>query len=76
MQKHNFDVTFLGALFLVSASVPPEHEKFGVDVSRPGCTRTHYVTRGSHEMQKQKFYVTCPGVLFMVSSPGPPEHEK
>jgi hypothetical protein len=47
-----------------------------MDVSRPGCTRMHYVILRSHHMQKHKFGITCPGTLFMETAPGPLKHEK
>jgi hypothetical protein len=71
MQKHNFGVTCLGVLFVESIPVPPENEKYCIDVSRPGHTRMHYVTRKSHWMEKHKFSVTCPSALFMDNRTGP-----
>jgi hypothetical protein len=59
MQKHNFGTTCPDALFVEKAPVLPENEKKCVDISRPGCTVMHYVTRRCHQIQKQKFGVTC-----------------
>jgi hypothetical protein len=74
MQKHMFDVMCPSALFIKSILVPPEHEKYSVDVWR--CTGMHYVTHRSHKMQKHKFSVMCLGALFMETTPGPSEHKK
>jgi hypothetical protein len=63
-------------LFMEITSGPPEHEKGCADVSHPGCTRMHYVTRRSHQMQKHKSGITCPDALFAISILVPPEHEK
>jgi hypothetical protein len=52
MQKYKFDVTCPGTFFAIS--VPPEHEKYCVNVSLPGCTGIHYVAYKSHRMQKHK----------------------
>jgi hypothetical protein len=41
--------------------------KNSIDVSRPGHTEMHYMTRRSHLMQKRKFGVTCPFTLFLES---------
>jgi hypothetical protein len=76
MQKHKFGITCLDVVFMDTASGPPEHEKYCVNVSCPGCTTMHYMTHRSDQMQNHKFGVTCLGVLFMEATPGPPEHEK
>jgi hypothetical protein len=76
MQKHKFGVACPGALFMEIALGPSEHEKYCVDVSRPGRTGMPYVNSRSHRMQKHKFGKTCPGALFMEFVLGPPEHEK
>jgi hypothetical protein len=55
---------------------PLEHQKYFVDVSHHGYTKTHYVIRGSHRMQKHKIGVTCLGAHFMGSVAGPLGHEK
>jgi hypothetical protein len=55
--------------------VPPEHEKYCIDVSRARGTVMHYVTRRFHQMQKHKFVVTCPIPLFTETTPGSLEHE-
>jgi hypothetical protein len=75
MQKHKFDVT-CPALFMETAPVPPQNQKYFIDVSCPRGTRMHYVTRRYHQMQKHKFNVTCPDSLFIETTPFPPEHEK
>jgi hypothetical protein len=62
-------------LFVNSVSVPPEHEKYCIDVSCPEHTRMHYVTRKSHWMQKQKISEMCPSVLFVEFVLAPPEDE-
>jgi hypothetical protein len=54
-------------VFVESEPVPPEHEKYCVDVSHLGCTGMHYVTRRSHRMQKHKFGITCPDAPFVES---------
>jgi hypothetical protein len=54
-RKPKFSVTCLIVLFFGSALDPSEHEKWCVNVSRPGRTRTHYVTRRSYRMRKHKF---------------------
>jgi hypothetical protein len=59
-----------------SVPVPPEHEKYCVDVSHLGRTGMHYVTRRSHRMQKNKFGITSPEALFVKSLPVSPELEK
>jgi hypothetical protein len=66
---------FPGAIFMEAAPGPPEHEKYWVNVSWPGCAGMHYVTRRSHRMQKHKFRVTCPDALFLLTAPGPPKHD-
>jgi hypothetical protein len=76
MQKHKFDVTYPGALFVISIPVPPEHEKYCAVVLHPRCTGMHYVIHRSHRMQKYKFSVTCLNALFVISVLVPPEHEK
>jgi hypothetical protein len=75
MQKHKFSRMCPNALSVKSILVPPEHERYWVDVSWPRCTGMHYVTRRSHRMQKRKFGITCPEALFVKSVPVPPEHE-
>jgi hypothetical protein len=50
-----------------SIPVPPEHEKYCVDVSGPRRTGINYVTGRSHRMQKHKFTITCPDVLSVES---------
>jgi hypothetical protein len=65
-----------GALMVETAPDPPEHEKLCIDVSRPGRTRMHYVTKRSHRIQKHKFSVTCPSTPFVESTLVPPEQEK
>jgi hypothetical protein len=62
--------------FLETALGPPKHEKYCINISRPGLTGMHYETRKSHQMQKHMFGVTCPDMLFIETAPGPPEHEK
>jgi hypothetical protein len=76
MQKHKFGITILGVLFMEPALGPLEHEKYCVDVSRPGHTGMHYVSRRSHRMQKHKFGITCPNVIFVESISVLPEDEK
>jgi hypothetical protein len=44
MQKHNFGIMCPGVLFVGSEPAPPKHEKYCVNVSRPGRTKTQYVT--------------------------------
>jgi hypothetical protein len=53
-------------LFVKSVSVPPEHEKWYVDILRHRSSGMHYVTCGSHRMQKHKFSVMCLGALFLI----------
>jgi protein gp37 len=65
MQKRNFGVTCLGALFMGSVTVPPVHEKYHVNISCPGHTGMHYVTRRTHRMQTHKFCITCPDAIFV-----------
>jgi hypothetical protein len=74
--KHKIGITCPAELFVESVPVPHEHEKYYINVSRPGCTRMHYGTHISHRMQKHKFDVTCPNALFIETAPVPPEHEK
>jgi hypothetical protein len=69
MQKYKFDVTCPGTFFAIS--VPPEHEKYCVNVSLPGCTAMHNVTRKPDQMQKHKFGLTCLIVFFVESGPVP-----
>jgi hypothetical protein len=76
MQKHKFDVTCPSALFVETAPVPLEHEKYCVDVSWPGPTRKHYMTHRSHWMPKHKFDITCPDAILVESILVPLEHEK
>jgi hypothetical protein len=76
MQKHNFSVTCPGTVFVETASVPPKHEKYYINISHRGRAGLRYMTRRSNRMQKLKFGVTCPPVVFMETAPGPPEHEK
>jgi hypothetical protein len=64
MQKHRFRVTCPVAIFMESIPVPPKNEKLCVNISHPGCSRTHYVTHISHWMEKHKFSVTCLSALF------------
>jgi hypothetical protein len=52
MQKHKLGITCPYALFIETASGPPEHEKWCVDVSRPERSRMQYVTLRSHRMRK------------------------
>jgi hypothetical protein len=73
MQKHKFIVTCPNALFVKSVLVPPEHEKYCIDLLGPRRTRMHYVTHRSHWMQKHKFGVTCPDALFIKSISVPPD---
>jgi hypothetical protein len=75
-EKHKFGVSCPDALCMETVPVPPEHEKYCIDVSRPGSTRTHYVTRRSNQMQKHKFGVMCHYALLMEIVPVSPEHEK
>jgi hypothetical protein len=64
------------ALFMETALGAPEHEIWYIDISRPGRTVVHYVTRSSHQMQKHNFYKMCPSTLFIEIVPGPHKHEK
>jgi hypothetical protein len=50
MQKQKFSVTCPGTFFDESIPVPPEHEKYCVDVLLPRCNGMHYVTCRSHRM--------------------------
>jgi hypothetical protein len=63
----------LGVLFVGSTPGLPRYEKYCVDVSCPGCTRTHYVISRSHRTQVQH-NVSC--ALFVGSEPDPPNHKK
>jgi hypothetical protein len=76
MQNHKFGVTCPGTVFVETASVPPKHEKYYIDISHRGCAGLHYMTRRSNLMQKLKFGITCPPMVFMETAPSPPEHEK
>jgi hypothetical protein len=69
MQKHKFGVTCPTALFVEFLLVPPKHEKYCSDFSRPRRTGMHYVTLRSHRMQKHKFGVMYPDALFMETAP-------
>jgi hypothetical protein len=51
MKKQMCGVTCLDALFPESILVPPEQEKYCVNVSRPGRTTANYVTHRSYRMQ-------------------------
>jgi hypothetical protein len=64
-EKHKFSVTCPESLFVESVPVPSEHEKYCVDISRIGRTRTDYVTHISHQMQKHKIHVMCPNTLLV-----------
>jgi hypothetical protein len=75
MQKYKFGGMCPDALIVESIPVPPKNEKLCIDVSHPGCSRMHYVTRMSHRMQKRKLGVTCPDMLFVESISVPPDHE-
>jgi hypothetical protein len=55
MQKHMVSVTCLGMLFMKSVPVPPENYKERIDISFPGRTGMHDMTRTSHRVQKHKF---------------------
>jgi hypothetical protein len=68
MQKQKFGVTCSSALFMETAPGLPEHEKYCVDVSLPGLSEMHYVTRSSHRMQKHMFGVTCPDAHFIETA--------
>jgi hypothetical protein len=63
-------------VFVESVPFPPEHEKECIDVTRPGDTVMHFVTRRYHWMQKHKFGVRCPNAFFVESVLVPPEQEK
>jgi hypothetical protein len=67
MQKHKFTITCPSALLMETTSVPPQHEKWGIDVSRPGGIGMHYVTRKSHRMQKHKCGIMCRDGLLLES---------
>jgi hypothetical protein len=64
-----------GCAFSVNRTLPPEHEKYFVDVSCLECNRLHYMTRRSHQIQKHKFDITCPNALLVESVSVPPVHE-
>jgi hypothetical protein len=76
MQKHNFGVTCPDMLSMETTTGSPGDEKECVDISYPGCTVIHYVTRISHRTQNHKFGVMCPDTIFMESALGLPDHEK
>jgi hypothetical protein len=76
MQKQKFGVMSSDTLFVESILVPPENEKWHIDVSQPEHTAMHYVTRRCHKMQKHKFDVTCLDALFMETATVTPEHEQ
>jgi hypothetical protein len=73
MQKHKFGVTCPDVLFIKSIPVPPEHQKYCVDVSHTGM---HYMTHRSLRIKIHMFSVTCPGGLFVESVLVRPEHER
>jgi hypothetical protein len=50
-------------LLLGSTSGPHELEKWYVDISRPGGTKTLYMTNIPNQMQKHEFGITCPCML-------------
>jgi hypothetical protein len=50
MRKHKFTVLCLDALFVESVPVPPELEKWCIDVWCPGCTKMYYMTHRTHRM--------------------------
>jgi hypothetical protein len=70
MQKFKFGVTCADTLFIETTVGPPKHEKLCINVSCPGLTRMHYVTRRLHRVQKHKFDVTCP-IIFCENHTGP-----
>jgi hypothetical protein len=76
IQKHKFIITCPGVLLMGPAPGPPENEKYCVDVSHPGRTKTRYVTSRSYMMPKQKFVITGPGALLVGPTSAPPEHKK
>jgi hypothetical protein len=76
MHKQKFSIMYLGALFVESVPVLPEHKKMYINVSRPRRTKMPYVTHRSHWMQKHKFDITCLGALFVESVWFLPEQEK
>jgi hypothetical protein len=76
LHKHKFDVTCPYALFIETALVPPEHQKYCVDVSSLRGTGMHYMTCRYHRMQKHKFRVRSPNKFVMESILIPPEEEK
>jgi hypothetical protein len=73
MQKHMFIVMCPGSLFMETALSPPMHEKECVDISRPGRTGMHHLTRRSHRMQKHKL---CKMYSFSETAKGPQSHKK
>jgi hypothetical protein len=75
MQKHNFGVMCPDMLFMKTTPAPLEHEKLCIDVSRPGRTRMHYVSRGSHRMQK-KVWCNVSDSFSVESVLVPHEHQK
>jgi hypothetical protein len=76
MQKHKFSVRCPSVIFIETTLGPPKHENSCVDISYPGCTEMHYVTRRSNRMQKHMFGVACPRRPFMETALGPTVHEK
>jgi hypothetical protein len=50
MQKNKFGITCPGALFIESVPVPPELEKYCIDILQPRHTGIHCVTRIIHWM--------------------------
>jgi hypothetical protein len=76
MQKHKFRVMCPSVLFVESVPLPPKHEKWCVDVSRPRRTEIHYVTHRSQKLQKHNLGVTISIALFTETAHGPLEHEK
>jgi hypothetical protein len=45
MQRHKFNISCPDTLFMEMAAVPPEHEKWCIEVLRPTGVGMHYVTR-------------------------------
>jgi hypothetical protein len=76
MQKHKLGITCPDTLSVESVLVPFKHKKLCVNVSHPGLTGMHYMTRRYHRMQKHKFGVRCCNTLFVESVPVPPEQKK
>jgi hypothetical protein len=64
------------ALFIEIAPGLLEHEKWCVDISHPGRTGKHYMTRRFHLMLKHSFGVMCPGPLFTETTVSLPMQEK